>query len=244
MEETRIRRFSILRIVEHWTHALLFLILIITGLSQKFYYLEISEYIIFHMGGIDYVRLTHRYTGLAFAILTIMHSAVAVAGIISGKWRASMIITVKDIKDAIQNIKFYLGIERYPSLCDRYSYRHKFEYWAVLTSTFIMTATGLMLWFPTIFTRYLPGEFIPASQVMHSKQGIVIFIIIAIWHIYNSIFNPNIFPLDKTIFTGYISRTRMLQEHPIELARIEGKKIENILSEQKDMEHERILEDF
>lgn len=242
MEEIRIKRFSVFRIVEHWVYALIFLLLVITGLSQKFYYLDISEYIIFHIGGIDYVRLIHRYAGLAFAITTITHSIIAIGAIITGRWRASMIITTRDIKDAIHNIKYYMGTERYPAPCDRYNYRQKFEYWGVLMSAFIMTVTGLILWFPVFFTRFLSGEFIPASQVMHANQGIIVFIIIALWHIYNSIFSPNIFPLDRAIFTGYISRDMMLQEHPIELARIEGKSIEEILEEQRDREHHRALE--
>jgi len=243
MEDIRIRRFSTLRIIEHWFHAIVFSVLVITGLTQKFYYLDISEYIIFHLGGIDYLRLIHRYTGLVFALMTFVHIFVALFGILSGRWGVTMKIEPKDFRDLIQNIKYYLGMEQYPAPCDRYSYRQKFEYWGVLTSAFIMIGTGLMLWFPIFFTRFLPGEFIPASQVMHANQGIVVFVIIALWHVYNSIFNPNIFPIDKTIFTGYISRERMLYEHPIELARIEGKELEEILREQRDLQYERILEE-
>jgi len=35
------------------------------------------------------------------------------------------------------------------------------------------------------------------------------------------VFSPEVFPLDTCIFTGYISRERMVREHPLELARIE-----------------------
>lgn len=241
--EERIKRFSIYRIIEHWLHSLIFSILVLTGLSQKFYYLDISECLIFHLGGIDYVRLIHRYTGMVFAIFTILHTTVAVAGVLSGRWKASMIISKKDFGDLIHNIKYYMGAERCPASCDRYSYRQKFDYWAVLTSAFIMAITGFMLWFPVHFTRFLPGEFIPAAHVMHTSQGIVIFVIIALWHIYNSIFSPNIFPIDPVIFTGYITRERMMLEHPLELARIEEKDKEEILEECMEIEHHRTLEE-
>ncbi len=241
--EEKIKRFSGYRIIEHWLHAIIFTILVLTGLSQKFYYLDISESLIFHLGGIDYVRLIHRYAGMVFAVLTISHTVIAVAGVLSGKWKASMIISTKDLNDLIHNIKYYMGMEKCPAHCDRYNYKQKFDYWAVLISAYIMAITGFLLWFPVFFTRFLPGEFIPAAHVMHTSQGIVIFIIIALWHIYNSIFSPNIFPIDSVIFTGYISKERMMMEHPLELARIEGREVEDVLSECRELEH-KVLEEL
>ncbi len=63
----------------------------------------------------------------------------------------------------------------------------------------------------------LPGEIIPAAKVLHTNEALVVFLIIAIWHIYNAIFSPEVFPLDTSIFTGYISKERMLREHSEEL---------------------------
>jgi hypothetical protein len=64
----------------------------------------------------------------------------------------------------------------------------------------------------------MPGEIIPAAKVLHTNEALVVFLIIAIWHIYNAIFSPEVFPLDTSIVTGYISKERMLREHPDELA--------------------------
>ena len=148
-----------------------------------------------------------------------------------------MIITGKDFSDVIQNIKYYVGMRSRPALCDRYNYRQKFEYWGVLISAFIMIGTGLILWFPAFFSPILPGEIIPASQVMHTNHGLLIFLIIALWHVYNSIFSPEIFPLDTSMFTSYISRERMVREHSIELARTEHKAVDKILDEYREMEN-------
>jgi formate dehydrogenase subunit gamma len=91
--------------------------------------------------------------------------------------------------------------------------------------------TGLILWFPAFITRFLPGEVIPAAKVLHTNQAFLMFLIIALWHIYNSIFSPEVFPLDTSIFTGYISRERMIHEHPVELESIEGGPQERVVHE-------------
>jgi len=40
---------------------------------------------------------------------------------------------------------------------------------------------------------------------------------IAAWHVYESIFSPESFPLKKTIFTGKISIDEMKRDHPLEI---------------------------
>jgi formate dehydrogenase subunit gamma len=241
-DDSRIRRFSGIRIAEHWIFMLTFVILVITGLSQKFYSLDVSMWLIIRAGGIDYIRLIHRYAGIVFLTVTMLHTVAAIVYVASKRWQPSMVITGKDFSDVIHNIRYYLGMESDPALCDRYNYRQKFEYWGVLISAFIMICTGLILWFPTFFTGFLPGEVIPAAQVTHTNHGLLIFLIIALWHIYNSIFSPEVFPIDSSIFTGYISRERMVREHPLELARIENKAINEIIDEYQDMEERQRLE--
>lgn len=228
-ENIYIKRFHILRIIEHWLNAILFAILVISGLSQKFHSLELSHWIIMKMGGINMTRIIHRYTGLLFSILVLQHIVVGSFGVIFKKWPASMVITRKDFTDAITNLRYYFGFTDYPALCDRYDYRQKFEYWGVILGGLIMIITGFILWYPTVFARFLPGEVIPAAKAAHTNEALLAFLVIVTWHIYNSVFSPEVFPIDTCIFTGYISRERMLHEHPLELARIEGKKIEEIL---------------
>jgi len=216
-----IRRFSQYRVVEHWLHAVVFILLVITGISQKFHTYDLSQWLVFHLGGIDAVRLIHRVVGVIFIILCIQHLVVAAVGIIRLRWQASMIIHMKDFQDAITNLKYYFGIKNHPAACDRYDYKQKFDYWGVLVSNLIMIVTGLVLWFPITTSKYLYGEFIPAANVIHTNQSLLVVLIIAIWHIYNSIFSPEIFPFDTSILTGYLSKERMTREHPLELARME-----------------------
>lgn len=212
----RVRRFSPARIVEHWVLVLFFCVLVSTGLAQRFYTLDLSQWIILHLGGIDMARLVHRFAGVAFSLVVFTHMAVAVVGIVYKKWQPSMVITKKDFTDVVHNVRYYLGMESSPTRSGRYTYKQKFEYWGILTGVLLMIFTGVVLWFPAAVTKIMPGEIIPAAKVLHANEALVVFLIIAIWHIYNAIFSPEVFPLDTSIFTGHISRERMLSEHPDE----------------------------
>jgi cytochrome b subunit of formate dehydrogenase len=139
-----------------------------------------------------------------------------------------MVITKKDFTDVVHNIRYYLGLENSPTRGGRYTYKQKFEYWGILTGVLLMMLTGVILWFPVTMTSFLPGEIIPAAKVLHTNEAFVVFLIIAIWHIYNAIFSPDVFPLDTCIFTGYLSKERMLREHPDELAEMEEKPLEKM----------------
>lgn len=227
-DNTYIRRFGPFRIVEHWLNALAFAILVITGLSQKFHEYGISQWIVMTLGGIDTTRIIHRYTGIVLAALTVQHIISASFGILFLRWQPSMIIHKKDFIDAIDNIKYYLGMTEHPARCDRFDYKQKFEYWGVVVGGVLMVATGVILWFPTYVAKFLPGEFIPAAKALHTNEALLAFLVIVIWHIYNSIFSPEVFPIDKVMFTGKISKERMIHEHPMEYARIVGAAVEEL----------------
>lgn len=220
--EGYIRRFGTARILEHWLAVVTFMVLVTTGLSQKYFTLDVSHWLILRLGGIDAIRLVHRYAGMAFTLVMFCHVIIAATGILVRKWQPSMVINRNDFADAVHDIRYYIGLENSPARCDRYSYKQKFEYWGILTGGILMIATGIILWFPAVVTHMMPGELIPVAKALHSNEALVIVLLIAVWHIYNSIFSPEVFPLDTSIFTGYISRERMAHEHPVELARIEG----------------------
>jgi len=233
----KVRRFHPFRIAEHYMAVITFGLLTTTGLSQRFHELELSQWIIMNLGGITWVRLIHRYTGLVFTAAILVHVFVALFGLTLRNWPASMVITKKDFTDAIDNLKYYFGITNRPSLCDRYDYKQKFEYWGVVVGGVLMIMTGLTLWFPTVVARYLPGELIPAAKATHTNEALLAFLVIIIWHIYNSVFSPEVFPLDTSILvSGHISRERMVHEHPIELARLEGVPIEEIIAHHDEEE--------
>lgn len=219
-------RFSPRERLEHLGVMLLFTLLSVTGLPQKFSDAQISIWILTLLGGVDQARSLHRFAGLAFAALAMWHLTGAVLDVLNGRSRLSMVPSKKDFRDAIVTLRYYLGATEEQARFDRFDYRQKFEYWGLVLGALVVIVTGLMLYWPVFVTRFLPGEFVPAAKVAHSNEGLLAFLVVIVWHIYNAHFNPDVFPFDTSIFTGRISRERMAHEHPIELERLLGPQAE------------------
>ena len=216
-------RFSRKQRIEHLVTLVTFVMLCLTGLPQKFYASGWAQGLVSGLGGIDQVRWIHRFFGVVLAVSTVVHFAGALSAIMSKKVPLSMVPRKRDFTDAVQTLRYYLGLTDEHPRYDRFDYKQKFEYWGLVVGNIVMVGTGFILFYPTVAVRLLPGQLVPAAKVAHSNEGLMAFLVIAIWHIFNVTLNPDVFPLDTGIFTGKISRERMLHEHPIELARIEGR---------------------
>ena len=221
MKETFVR-FSRRQRVEHALVMSLFIVLATTGFPQKFSDAAWARRALALMGGVEIARALHRFAGCAFALLAAVHIGTAIVLVTTGRVRPSMIPGRKDFVDAIKTLRYYLGATEEQARFDRFDYRQKFEYWGLLMGGLLMVATGLVLYFPLVVTRFLPGVLIPIAKVAHSNEGLMAFLVVITWHIYNAHFNPDVFPFDPAIFTGKISRHRMEREHPLELARRTG----------------------
>jgi cytochrome b subunit of formate dehydrogenase len=216
-------RFSLRQRLEHFTVMVTFTILAVTGLPQKFFEYEVSRWLLSAMGGVDGARFLHRIAGWTFVVLAIVHLGGVMWQVVAGRARFTIVPHRQDFLDAIATLRYYLGTAPNMARFDRYDYRQKFEYWGLVFGAIIMIVTGVILFWPVYVARFLPGEVIPAAKVAHSNEGLMAFLVVVIWHVYNAHFNPDVFPFDTSIFTGRISRERMHHEHPLELERVEAR---------------------
>ena len=227
-------RFSRRQRIEHSLVMSIFIILAVTGFPQKFSDAGWARGTLALMGGVENARALHRFAGIAFALLAAGHMGTAVVLVATGKSRPSMIPGRKDFVDAIKTLRYYLGASEEQARFDRFDYRQKFEYWGLVMGGILMVATGLVLYVPLVVTRFLPGVVIPIAKVAHSNEGLMAFLVVLTWHIYNAHLNPDVFPFDFAIFTGKISRHRMETEHPLELERLTGHPTEGHEKPKKD----------
>jgi len=215
-------RFNRWQRVEHWLLAGCFLALVFTGLPQKFNDAGVSVWIINALGGIDNVRFLHRVLACIFMTESVLHLSEIGLSILRRRFRPSMMITLQDFRDAFDMLRYSVGLIPNKPKSDRYDYRQKFEYWGIVFGAIIMIATGLLLWFPTYVTRILPGELVPAAKEMHSGEALLALLVIVVWHFYDVVLSPSVFPLDPTMITGRMSRERLHEEHSLEYSRLVG----------------------
>lgn len=212
-----ITRFSRWQRIEHVVLIASFSTLALTGLPQKFADAAISQTIIAILGGIEATRIIHRIAAIVLMSQSIYHVVAVLYRLIVRRVSLSMFPVIEDFKHLVQDVLFYLGLRKRKGYYGRYSYAEKAEYLAVVWGTLIMIISGFMMWNPIATTQLLPGEIIPAAKVAHGGEAVLAVLAIILWHFYN----VHIRHLNKSMFTGTLTREEMTHEHPAELALIE-----------------------
>lgn len=215
-EPIEFERFSLSQRVEHLVLIVSFLTLVLTGLPQKFYDAPWAYGLVLAMGGIDTTRFIHRTFAVVFIMEGVYHLESLLVGAIQGRLRPSMLPTLRDVHDALNMLRYSLGLVDQQPQFGRYDYRQKFEYWGVVLGGMVMVVTGLILWWPTVAIRFLPGEVVPAAKEAHSGQALLTLLVVVAWHLYGAHLSPLHFPCDTSIFSGKISKERILEGHPLE----------------------------
>jgi len=129
----------------------------------------------------------------------------------------------KDFADLYQNLRYIFG-NGTPPLFDRFSYLQKVDYWAVMLGMQSMGITGLLMWFPEFFSGILPGHWINVASHFHFHEAVLAVMYIGLVHMSDTHLLPEVFPLEKSIFTGKISTEKFMREHPEEYKRINSAK--------------------
>ena len=213
-------RFTPAQRLQHAGAMVLFIVLCVTGLPQKYYESGWAVPLLNVMGGIDGARWLHRAAGLVFSGMLVLHIGILLLGLARGTMPLSMAPHRKDITDALTTLRYYSGLGDKQARFDRFDYKQKFEYWGMLLGSLVVVVTGLVLLYPIEITRWLPGSLIPVAVVAHSSEGLLAFLTIITWHIFNACLTPEVFPVDTTIFSGRISEERLRHEHPLEYERV------------------------
>ena len=213
-------RFTPAQRAQHAVAMVLFILLCVTGLPQKYFESGWAAPLLAALGGVDSARWVHRAAGLAFTAMLALHVGALLLGVVHGTTPVSMAPHRKDVTDALTTLRYYAGIGNTQARFDRFDYKQKFEYWGMILGSLVVAITGLILLYPIEITQWLPGALVPIAVVAHSNEGLLAFLTIITWHVFNACLTPEVFPVDTTIFTGRISEERMRHEHPLEYERL------------------------
>ncbi len=215
------RRFKPLHSKLHIMVVTSFLALAVTGMVLKFSYLGWAQWISEALGGFESTSYIHRLA----AIVTFAYFGIHIWDLIQQKrrerktWREflldknSMLPNMNDLREFGATIKWFLGKGERPRY-GRWTYWEKFDYFAVFWGVAIIGTTGLMLWFPEIFTRLLPGWVINVAQIVHSDEALLAVAFIFTVHFFNTHFRPDKFPMDTVIFTGRVPVEELKNDRP------------------------------
>jgi cytochrome b subunit of formate dehydrogenase len=209
-----------------------FLLLVMTGMPLKFYYAHWAKSIFNVLGGAAVARTLHHFAAFVLFVCFGLHVMELLSTIWTrrggfrdpqtGKFQLkralktvfgpdSMMLTLQDWRDFIAHQKWFFGKGPRPQF-DRWTYWEKFDYLAVFWGIFAIGLSGLIMWFPQVFTRFLPGWVINIALVVHSDEALLAAGFIFTFHFFNTHFRLEKFPMDTVIFSGRISKTEMLHE--------------------------------
>jgi cytochrome b subunit of formate dehydrogenase len=200
--------------MQHMIFAACFIVLVITG-----FMLKIPDGIVKSFGtagAIVFSSILHRTAGTLMILVGVYHFYYLIFNQAGRRWLLDMLPRLKDLKDMRDNFLYYINLKKEPPEFDRFCYKHKIEYGALIAGTTIVSATGLILW-----TEYKWSKFIiDIATLVHGMEAILACLAIMIWHLYEIHFRPHKSPLDNTWLTGVIDEAYMKEEYALHYKKI------------------------
>jgi cytochrome b subunit of formate dehydrogenase len=177
------------------------------------------------LGGAKSIAWIHRIAGLTMISGFIYHLFYLYQQYRKGYRKFPLMPEWKDLQDMVNIGLYFLGIRAEKPQFKQFAFYEKFEYWAVCFGSGMMGATGLILMFPILVSRLLPGRAISIATVIHWSEALLAAVVLMIWHFYNVHMKPGIFPMNWSWLTGRMSTHQYEEEHAahVEELRKEGK---------------------
>jgi len=231
-----VRRFTTTQIGVHLTVVVSFLLLALTGLPLKYAAAPWAPRLMALLGGPYSAGIWHRIAAVVtfgyfgFHVLSALYQMIVrhERGYLWGP--RSMVPQPSDVRDFAANIGYFLYLRPRPRF-DRWTYWEKFDYLAVFWGVAIIGFSGLMLWFPGVFTRFLPGWTLNAAYLIHSDEALLATGFIFLFHYFHTHLRPETFPMDPVVFTGRMSLERFEEERPLEYQRlVAANRLESVLA--------------
>jgi predicted CXXCH cytochrome family protein len=223
------RRFTRFQRTLHLFMLLSFFTLALTGMALKFSYAGWAQGIAWLLGGFETMGVLHRLGAITLLAVFGVHLwDVRRKKRESGRtWKQmltgpdTILFVPRDARELVQSIRWFFGLGPRPRY-GRYSYWEKFDYFAVFWGVMVIGATGLVLWFPELLTRVLPGWSINVATIIHSDEALLAVAFIFTVHFFNTHFRPDKFPMDPVIFTGRMTVEELRHDKPREIEELEA----------------------
>ena len=217
-------RFNIIERIQHIILFTTFLLLTFTGWAVKYPEVQQSQWWIRIWGGPETAGIIHRVAGITMLFDFVWHVVYMIYRIVSGKISfhkyKTLIPLPTDLTDLVKNLMYFMGASREKPQFGRFSYLHKFDYWAVFWGMAIIALSGLFLTFPVQASYLFPAWSVnwiwELIFIMHSDEALLAIVFILFFHFYNEHLRWEHFPMNMVWLTGRLTMEKMKHEHPLE----------------------------
>lgn len=209
----KVKRFNLFH---RFAHAVLTLGVIgaaVTGFPLKFKEIYGMDWLVAKMGGVPMVGLIHRICAVAIIVYLVFQGVYMFYYMFAARLGTEtgamtwILPRKRETLDVKANALYLLGQRPEPSF-------RKFVYWGIfdwvinIAGIFAIVISGLMVWFPEILARFIPGIWLNTAYVVHSNGAVLIVVVILITHFYNIYWSTGHISDCMVVFTGRMTARR------------------------------------
>ncbi|HEY6866468.1 MAG TPA: cytochrome b/b6 domain-containing protein, partial [Candidatus Eisenbacteria bacterium] len=205
--------------IQHGSLAISFFVLVYTGFALKFPESWPFAWLAQLEHGYRWRSLIHRGAAVVMIGVCLFH----IGYLFTRRGRGvlgAMLPRLQDAVDVGAGLLHLLGLRPAPPRFDRFGYIEKMEYWALIWGSVVMSATGLVLWFENESLQVFSKWMLDLATLVHYYEAWLAFLAIVVWHLYQNIVNPDVYPMNWTWASGRISEDQLHHEHPLEWERL------------------------
>jgi cytochrome b subunit of formate dehydrogenase len=210
-------RMTLEQRIQHLTLLTSFFTLVLTGFALRYPQSWLAM-IFVHELVRSYI---HRIAGVVLIAVSLFHVWYVIAKPEGRRLIKDMLPDWKDVTDARDAFRYYLGHSEQRPLFGRFTYAEKMEYWALVWGMFVMASTGLMAWFKVGVGGSVPGWWVDVAITVHWYEAVLATLAIIVWHLYGVMFDPDAYPMNWAWFDGKMSIEHYEHEHPLDIGAIE-----------------------
>jgi cytochrome b subunit of formate dehydrogenase len=225
--------------IQHGVLVISFVILVITGFMLRYpesWWVQGLRNLSSH--AFELRSLTHRIAGVVMLVAGVWHIAYLMLTVRGRELFRELLPRWKDATDMIGVLRYNLGLSKHKPAFERFSYIEKTEYWAMLWGSVLMGLTGVLLWADQMTINYFGKVGFDVAHVIHFYEAVLATLAIIVWHFYFVIFNPDVYPMNLSWLTGYLSEEEMLDEHPAWLEKLKKGETGDTLVKEVDDIHD------
>jgi formate dehydrogenase subunit gamma len=213
-------RMSLQLRLQHIFFALCILVLAITGLALYFSDTYFGHWLIALEGGFENRGLIHRIAAAGLILSVVYHLAFSLFSKSGSADFRKRMINARDFRLFFQAVRYAADDRGEPPAVGKFTLGQKVHYWLAGFLSVTMIVSGLALWNPTVGMMLLPQWLMSVLLVLHGYEGVLIFIVVVLWHIYSVHLSPKNFPGSSVWLNGRMPLDKVKQYHRAEYERL------------------------